>query len=112
MFLKLALSALLMLIFSGCSTTKVEPVKPVISDEIRSACEPLPELKVEVGQDMRQALLQNRAESYAVHETCMARHRAALRAVGVEPLSQGAKPDRWAEFNRQLELYRLKGKQP
>jgi hypothetical protein len=110
MFLKLALSVLLILTFSGCSTTKVEPVKPVISDEIRVACEPLPELKAEVGKDMRQALLKNRAESVAVHETCAARHRGALRAVGVEPISQGAKPDRWAEFNRQLELYKLKGK--
>jgi hypothetical protein len=110
MFLKLALFALLTLTFSGCSTTKVEPVKPVISDEIRTACEPLPELRAEVGQDMRQALLQNRAESVAVHESCAARHRGALRAVGVEPISQGAKPDRWAEFNRQLELFKQKGK--
>ena len=99
---RLALFALLILSLSACSTTPTaEPVKPTISAEIRAACEPLPELRVELGQDMRQALLQNRAESVAVHDTCAARHRGALRAVGVEPIT-GPRIDRWAEFQEAL----------
>ena len=107
MYRNLALPALLTLSLCACST-QTEPVKPKISDEIRAACEPLPKLHAEIGQDMRQALLQNRSESELVHKACAARHRGALRAVGVEPLTTKP-PDRWAEFNRLLKETPPKG---
>jgi hypothetical protein len=74
----------------------------VISAELRAACTPLPKLQVEVGQDMRQALLQNRAESEAVHRECIARHRGVLKAVGSDTVQPVARPDRWAEFESLL----------
>jgi hypothetical protein len=50
---------------------------------------------------MRGALLQNRAESVLVHETCASVHRSVLKAVGVDLLD--ARPvDRWAEFEQRL----------
>lgn len=98
----MALCALLTLSLCACSTVKTEPVKPQISDTLRAACEPLPTLRAEAGQDMRQALLQNRAESVLVHEQCAARHRGALAAVGVSPVTTVAKPSRWAEFDAML----------
>lgn len=86
----------------GCSTTPAEPVKLTISDELRTACDPLPALRAEIGQDMRQALLQNRAESVAVHNACISRHRGVLRAVGSDTVQPVARPDRWAEFETLL----------
>lgn len=83
----------------------------MISAELRTACTPLPKLQAEVGQDMRQALLQNRAESEAVHRECIARHRGVLRAVGSDTVQPVAQPDRWAEFQNQLAVFtnQLKG---
>lgn len=90
-----------MLNLSGCTTTPAQPVKPVISDSLRVACEPLPKLRTETGQDMRGALLHNRAESELVHQDCASMHRGVLKAVGVDLLD--AKPvDRWAEFEQKL----------
>lgn len=75
---------------------------PTISDDLRVACQPLPELRVKPGEDMRQALLQNRAESVAVHSDCAANHRGVLRAVGSDTIEPVARPDRWAEFEQLL----------
>jgi len=100
---RLALCALLTLSLCACSTLKTEPVKPQISDTLRAACESLPALRAEAGQDMRQALLQNRAESVLVHEQCAARHRGVLAAVGVSTVTPVAKPDRWDEFRNLLD---------
>lgn len=95
------LCALLILNLLGCTTTPAQPVKPTISDSLRTACEPLPGLKAKPGEDMRGALLQNRAESVLVHDACASMHRGVLRAVGVDLID--AKPvDRWAEFEQQL----------
>lgn len=102
MSLRLALCALLTLIFCACSTPPAEPVVPTLSDEIRTACEPLPELKVKPGEEMRQALLQNRAESQLVHGACTARHKGVLEAVGSSPLKGAPAPDRWADYINQL----------
>ena len=50
---------------------------------------------------MRGALLQNRAESVLVHDTCASMHRGVLKAVGVDLID--AKPvDRWSEFENLL----------
>ena len=75
---------------------------PALSDEIRTACEPLPPLRVAVGEEMRQALLQNRAESQAVHDACIARHKGVLKAVGSSPLTGAPVPDRWSDYLNQL----------
>jgi hypothetical protein len=44
-------------------------------------CEPLPPLEVKLGEDLRPAILANRAETERVHAECMARHRAVVNAV-------------------------------
>ena len=57
----------------------------MLSDELRTPCEPLPALVVPADQahDMRTALLANRAAAQLVHAQCMARHAGVLKAVGV-----------------------------
>ena len=91
----LTLPALLML--TSCGTTTTEFIRPEVGDELRVECEPRPNLQLKVGDEMRQALLQNRAESKLVHAVCSDRLKKVLNAVGVEPLN--AKPkDRWSEF--------------
>ena len=75
-----------MLTLSACSTAPIGvPIKPVVSKELVEPCEALPELAVKIGEDMRGALLLNRAKSQKIHETCMERHKAVLKAVGVTP---------------------------
>jgi hypothetical protein len=74
----------------------------VLSDELRTACEPLPDLHAKAGEEMRQALLQNRAESQAVHDACTARHKGLLQAVGSAPLTGAPVPDRWADYLNQM----------
>jgi hypothetical protein len=44
-------------------------------------CEPLPSLDVQIGQDLRPAILENRVEAERVHAECSARHRAVIQAV-------------------------------
>lgn len=59
---------------------------PRISESLKEPCEPLPPLKVAPdSNDMRPAILENRAESGKVHEECAAKHRGVLRAVGATP---------------------------
>lgn len=85
----------------SCASSTSEFVKPAISEELRTACEPLPKLQANEGEDMRKALLQNRAESEAVHESCSKRHKGTLKAVGSSTLQPVAR-DRWAEFEALL----------
>ncbi len=73
-----------MLILSACTTVKAPPQKPQIDAALRVACEPLPLLVASVGDSLREVVLLNRVASDAVHDDCAARHRAVLRAVGVE----------------------------
>ena len=85
--------ALLMLISSGCSMTPVappaQPVVPRISEQLRQPCEPLPPLTVDPGtQDMRPALLANRAEADRVHQDCTLKHQGVIEAVGAMPAAR------------------------
>lgn len=79
------LVALLTLSLSACTTPPAQQASPALSDELRMPCQPLPALVVPVdqAQDMRAALLTNRAAAQLVHAQCMARHAGILKAVGV-----------------------------
>ena len=58
-------------------------LEPQLDASVRVVGEPLPKLK----DDATLAdVLQNRIESDRVHNDLIARFRAALRAVGVEPI--------------------------
>jgi hypothetical protein len=61
-------------------------VVPTLSDELRTACTPLPPLVLLPGEqlDMRPALLRNRALAELVHKECMVRHRKLVQAVGAK----------------------------
>ena len=66
-----------------------QPVVPRISEQLRQPCEPLPPLVVEPGtQDMRPALLANRAEADRVHQDCTLRHQGVIKAVGATPAAR------------------------
>ena len=93
------------MLISCAATTPAPPVRPQISDAIRAPCEPLPPLAVADGDDMRPALLRNRIDSERVHAECSARHRAALRAVGVEPLATAPAADHRSRFERLLQEF-------
>lgn len=70
------------LTLSACTTTAI-PIKPQIDASLRVVGEPLPKLK----DDATLAdVLQNRIESDRVHNDLMARFRAVLKAVWVEPI--------------------------
>ena len=75
-----------MLILSACTTTQAPLQKPQIDAALRVLCEPLPPLVANVGDDLREAVLLNRIASDAAHDECAARHRAVLKAVGLEPI--------------------------
>jgi hypothetical protein len=81
MYRLLALPALLILSLSGCSTPPAEPVHIRLPAIMTAPCEPLPPLDVKLGEDLRPAILSNRADSERVHAECMARHRAVVNAV-------------------------------
>jgi hypothetical protein len=70
-----------MLTLSGCSTPPAEPVQIRLPASMTAPCEPLPPLDVKLGEDLRPAILSNRADSERVHAECMARHRAVVNAV-------------------------------
>ena len=83
--LMLSWIAALILILSACTTTAQAPLQKLqIDASLRVVCEPLPKITASVGDDLREAILLNRVASDAVHDDCAARHRAVLRAVGVE----------------------------
>lgn len=66
-----------------------QPVVPRISEQLRQPCEPLPPLVVEPGtQDMRPALLANRADADRVHQDCTLRHKGVIEAVGATPAAR------------------------
>ncbi len=66
-----------------------QPVVPRISEQLRQPCEPLPPLTVEPGtQDMRPALLANRAEADRVHQDCTLKHQGVIEAVGAMPAAR------------------------
>lgn len=75
-----------MLTLSACTTTQAPLQKPQIDAALRVACEPLPPLTASIGSDLREAVLLNRVASDAAHDECTERHRAVLKAVGVEPI--------------------------
>lgn len=81
MYPRLALPALLIMNLSGCTTPPAEPVAIRLPTALIAPCEPLPALQVEPGQDLRPAILSNRADSERVHAECSARHRAVVQAV-------------------------------
>jgi hypothetical protein len=92
MYPLLPLFALLTLILSGCSTPPSEPVAVRLPPALTAPCEPLPLLTVEIGQDLRPAVLQNRVDSERVHAECSARHRAVIQAVN--PATRKPRPTR------------------
>lgn len=70
-----------MLILSGCSTPPAEPVQIRLPAIMTAPCDPLPPLSVSLGEDLRPAILANRADAERVHAECMAKHRAVVNAV-------------------------------
>lgn len=78
-----------MMTLCACTTLPAQPVVPVLSDELRTTCAPLPALVLQPGEqaDMRAALLRNRAAADLVHATCAARHLGLLQAVGATPIA-------------------------
>ena len=85
---KLLALVLPMMSLFGCSTTnkQAEFQTPQVSDYLRTSCEALPKLEVQPGEEMRKAILANRAASELVLAECAAKHKGVLKAVGVEPL--------------------------
>lgn len=66
-----------------------QPVVPSISEQLRQPCAPLPPLEVEPGtQDMRPALLANRAAADRVHQDCTLKHQGVIQAVGATPAAR------------------------
>lgn len=77
-------TVLLTLSLTACTTPQTLLVPPELSSDITAPCLPLPQLVVPANEmaDMRVAILKNRIESVLIHNECVAKHAAALSAIG------------------------------
>ena len=64
----------------------IPPPAPYIDAALRKKCAPLPKLSVEIGDDLKAAILLNRIQSEAVHDVCAARGDSILKATGVDAI--------------------------
>lgn len=70
-----------LLTLSLCACTVPLAVKPEIDESLSKPCEPLPEINLVIGQDIRTAWLESRAIDVKTHNECVARHKGLLDSV-------------------------------
>lgn len=72
---------LALLMLSLCACTVPLSVKPELDKTLTEPCEPLPEINLVIGQDIRTAWLESRALDVKTHNECVAKHKSLLDAV-------------------------------